>query len=109
MGCGAGNHRRGRGGRGEAGGKRRRAVGTVKGNACGSAFAAKAKAGWLLYSMFTGHARGLNLSRLAREAIYVTTWLLNCSTLMLSLFTFQNIECCTSGQITAAALTPQCR
>ena len=48
MGCGAGNHRRGRGGRGEAGQKKQEGCGN-RGEACWSASAAKAKAkaGWL--------------------------------------------------------------
>ena len=31
-------------------------------------------AGWLLYSMFLGHARGSNSGRLACEATCGTTW-----------------------------------
>jgi hypothetical protein len=31
-------------------------------------------AGWLLYSIFIGQARGSNSGRLAREATYATTW-----------------------------------
>ena len=48
MGCGAGNHRRGRGGRGEPGLKKQEGY-RNRGEACWSASAAKAKAGWLAF------------------------------------------------------------
>ena len=74
MGCGAGNHRRGRGGRGEPAKKSRRAIGTG-GRLAGLRLRLRLRlAGWLLYSMFIGHARGSNSGRLACEATCGTTW-----------------------------------
>ncbi len=48
MRCGAANHRRGRGGRGEAGQKKQESC-RNRGEAGWSASAAKAKAGWLAF------------------------------------------------------------
>jgi hypothetical protein len=74
MGCGAGNHRRGSGGGGEPGQKSRRAVGTG-GRLAGLRLRLRLRlAGWLLYSIFIGHARGSNSGRLACEATCGTTW-----------------------------------
>ena len=78
--------------------KSRRAIGTG-GRLAGLRLRLRLRlAGWLLYSMFIGHARDVSRARLLVVPLGHT----NCSTLMLCLFTFLNINGCKSGLAAAA-------
>ena len=59
-------------------------------------------AGWLLYSIFIGHARGSTRDVSRARLLVVPLGHTNCSTLMLCLFTFLNINGCKSGLAAAA-------